>query len=329
MDFVTMLPIVLPIVLFIFTLIILFSLRTKDKRSLTLAKKQTDNYKALVENALDSFKRYEAELEQKVAEKDELLKGMIVTVNGQINELKGYSDDLIKLRNAMDTYRKALDGLGTLTFDVGEKVKMVHTDSQALEQIRTIIDGFKMDMKDADEHLRKHEMKIIQLERDSKTSMNNAVAETNELMEKAMESIHVEATEVFSRFKDNTEKDTELRLRKIDEAFQAVIHTVQEFFGELENKLDVAREASKQLEAATKGIELPPPQDKGFVISAPEEQKKEQEYTPYGSYMDKENNLGNEEVSSIDIMDMDYSKEDDYDSSSSLPDWASSDYSGN
>ena len=50
-----------------------------------------------------------------------------------------------------------------------------------------------------------------------------------------MEGLHRESEEVFAQFKEKTTNDTEFRLRKLDDAFQAVIHTVQQFFGELEN----------------------------------------------------------------------------------------------
>ena len=67
-----LLPILLPIALFIVTLIIIFTLRASDKRNRGLAtvKKLLDNYKGDVEASDNNFKQYAIELEQTVAKKD-------------------------------------------------------------------------------------------------------------------------------------------------------------------------------------------------------------------------------------------------------------------
>ena len=82
--------------------------------------------------------------------------------------------------------------------------------------------------------------------------MNQAVSETDSSMDEAMEGLHKESNEVFEEFKAKTTNDTEFRLRKLDDAFQAVIHTVQQFFGELENKIDEARTVAQRLEVTAK-----------------------------------------------------------------------------
>ena len=257
-----LLPILLPIALFIVTLIIIFTLRASDKRNRSLAtvKKLLDNYKGDVEASDNNFKQYAIELEQTVSKKDQEVKGLIQTVNGQIGELKSYSEDLVRLKNAMETYRSALDGLAVLTKDADQKVRTVQDEVDRLDKVRAVIDGFKQDMKDADEHLRKHEQQVIQLERESIEHMNQAVSDTDSNMDEAIENIHRESAEVFADFKDKTVAETDFRLRKLDDAFQAVIHTVQQFFGELENKIDEARGVAERLEA--KATEVAVEEDK-------------------------------------------------------------------
>jgi len=259
MDFASLLPVMLPIALFVVTLIIIFTLRASDKHSKSLSnvKRLLDIYKSNIEASDLSFKQYASELEQTVAKKDAEVKSLIQTVNSQITELKSYSDDLLRLKAAMETYRTALEGLGVLTKDADEKVRTVQEDVERLEKVRAVIDGFRQDMRDADEHLRKHEQQVIQLERESIGRMNQAVSETDSSMDEAMESLHRESGEVLSEFKQKMENDTEFRLRKLDDAFQAVIHTVQQFFGELENKIDEAREVAEHLSA--KVAEIPAP----------------------------------------------------------------------
>ncbi len=248
----SMLPVLLPIALFVVTLIIIFTLRSSDKRSKSLSnvKKLLDIYKGNIEASDNSFKQYASELEQTVAKKDAEVKTLIQTVNSQLGELKSYSEDLVRLKNAMETYREALEGLARLTSDADDKVQTVQNEVDRLDKIRDVIDGFRQDMKDADEHLRKHEQRVIQLERESIGRMNQAVSETDSSMDEAMAGLHKESDEVFEDFKAKTTNDTEFRLRKLDDAFQAVIHTVQQFFGELENKIEEARTVAEKLDVS-------------------------------------------------------------------------------
>ncbi len=249
MDFVSLIPVLLPIALFVVSMIVVFTLRASDKssRSLSTVKKLLDKYKSDVESSDNSFKQYAAELEQTVAKKDTEVKTLIQTVNSQLGELRSYSEDLARLKMAMETYREALEGLARLTSDADDKITMVQNDVDRLEKVRNVIEGFRQDMRDAEDHLRKHEQRVIQLERESIGRMNTAVSETDSSMDEAMEGLHKESMQIFEAFKDKTDKDTELRLRKIDDAFKSVIHTVQEFFGELETKLDVARKQENSL----------------------------------------------------------------------------------
>lgn len=249
----SMLPVLLPIILFFATLIIIFTLRSHDNRSKGLAnvKKLLDNYKGNVEASDNSFKQFASELEQNIAQKNTEVKGLIQTVNTQLGELRSYSEDLVRLKGAMQTYREALEGLARLTSDADDKVQTVQNEVDRLDKVRNVIDGFRQDMKDADEHLRKHEQRVIQLERESIARMNQAVSETDSSMDEAMAGLHKESAEVFEEFKTKTTTDTDFRLRKLDDAFQAVIHTVQQFFGELENKIDEARTIADQLPAAS------------------------------------------------------------------------------
>ncbi len=249
MDFVSLIPVLLPIALFVVSMIVVFTLRASDKssRSLSTVKKLLDKYKSDVESSDNSFKQYAAELEQTIAKKDDEVKTLIQTVNSQLGELRSYSEDLARLKMAMETYKEALEGLARLTSDADDKITMVQNDVDRLEKVRNVIDGFRQDMRDADDHLRKHEQRVIQLERESIGRMNTAVSETDSSMDEAMEGLHKESMQIFEAFKDKTDKDTELRLRKIDDAFKSVIHTVQEFFGELETKLDIARKQENSL----------------------------------------------------------------------------------
>ena len=129
-----LLPVLLPIALFIITLIIIFTLRSSDNRSRGLAtvKKLLDNYRGDIEASDNNFKQYAVELEQTVSRKDQEVKNLIQTVNSQLGELKSYSEDLVRLKNTMETYRTALEGLALLTKDADLKVQTVESLGDAV-----------------------------------------------------------------------------------------------------------------------------------------------------------------------------------------------------
>ncbi len=316
----SMLPVLLPIALFVVTLIIVFTLRASDKRSKSLSnvKKLLDIYKGNIEAADSSFKQYATELEQNVAKKDAEVKGMIQTVNSQISELKSYSEDLVRLKGAMETYREALEGLGRLTSDADDKIQTVQNEVDRLDKVRAVIDGFRQDMKDADEHLRKHEQRVIQLERESISRMNEAVSDTDSSMDEAMAGLHRESEDVLDNFRAQTANDTDLRLRKLDDAFQAVIHTVQQFFGELEDKIYEAKGIADKMESLTGHTAAPDTEAKAeSTADVPKMVVPDMEM---GSVQNSNSNSNSkaakatEEHSgshSMEIMDMEYEPEDD------------------
>ncbi len=311
MNLVSLVPVLLPIFLFVLTLVIIFSLRASDKKSrgIQTVKAWLEKYKGEVEDSENSFRHFATEFEQTIANKNDEVQALVHKLDAQLAELREYSEDLVKLKNAMDTYKTALEGLAKLTEDADDKISSVQTEATRLDNVRNVIDGFRQDMKDADEHLRKHEQRVIQLERESVTRMNEAVSETDNSMDEAMASLHKESQDVLASFKDMTSKDIDQRLKKIDDAFQAVIHTVQQFFGELQHKLDIVDNEANRLDALIE-------KSSRLVVSHPDEpayvqpERNEREEKPVQSSVQSDyvepSRQDEDEISQVDITDIDY-----------------------
>lgn len=171
--------ILLPIVLFIINLVVTLILRESDnrKRGITGVKKLTGQYKSEIEKQLEDFRSEVAELEDKVTEKDRQLHSLIDDINREITKLESYQDDMANLRQCMDTYREALAGLAKLTNDADSKINLIEADVQRLEEVRNMVDSFRLDMKDADEHLRLHENTVIQMQKDTMAHLETSVTD--------------------------------------------------------------------------------------------------------------------------------------------------------
>lgn len=175
MEITTLVPVLLPVVLFIITLIIIIAMREQDsrKRGIASVRKLTDQLKAEISDKESEFRSEVAELETKIAQKDSEIEGFFLDITRQLKEIEAYSTDLAKMRAAMETYRDALCGLAKLTQDADSKITQVEEEVDRLETIHKTIEGFKLDMKDADEHLKQHEGLVIQMERDTMSRLED------------------------------------------------------------------------------------------------------------------------------------------------------------
>ncbi len=180
--------ILLPIVLFIINLVVTLILRESDsrKRGLSGVKKLTEQYKAEIDNDLENFRSEVGELENKVAAKDKQLRAIIDDIDKELAKLNSYQDDMANLRQCMDTYRDALAGLAKLTNDADAKTDIIEADVQRLEEVRNMVNTFRLDMKDADEHLKLHENTVIQLQKDTVSQLETFINSYREEAEKML-----------------------------------------------------------------------------------------------------------------------------------------------
>jgi len=169
MEITTLVPILLPIVLFIITLIILMVMRDQDnhKRGVANVRKLTDQLKTEIASHEDEFRAEIAEFDEKLAQKDAQIQSYFQEIDSKLKNIETYATDLGRMKAAMETYREALCGLAKLTQDADSKISSVEDEVERLDEVRKVIDGFKMDMKDADDHLKQHEGTVIQMERDT------------------------------------------------------------------------------------------------------------------------------------------------------------------
>ena len=177
MEMAGIIPIGLSIALFFITLIIIFALRRSDQNSRKLAnvKKLVDQIQAQTEKADSNFKQELAEIEVQIGAKEDNLRNLIQTCTTQINTLDSYYDDFSKLGSAMQTYRVALQGVQKLTDSTRESVESVQADVDRLEEVRQLIESFRMDMQEAENQLIEHEKAVITLERESLAKVEEAV----------------------------------------------------------------------------------------------------------------------------------------------------------
>lgn len=138
------LELLLPVILFLITLVIIYLLRVEDKRDrrLDLMKQKVSLFSREVESARSQFKDTAQQVEERVNHKIEASQQMLMRLDNQLAELEVRSDDLAKLQGVLNTYRDSLTKLGSTTAQVEARIEQVKEEVPRIEAVQAIIDGF-------------------------------------------------------------------------------------------------------------------------------------------------------------------------------------------
>ncbi len=138
------LELLLPVILFLITLVIIYLLRVEDKRDrrLDLMKQKVSLFSREVESARSQFKDTAQQVEERVNHKIEASQQMLMRLDNQLSELEVRSDDLAKLQGVLNTYRDSLTKLGSTTAQVEARIDQVKEEVPRIEAVQAIIDGF-------------------------------------------------------------------------------------------------------------------------------------------------------------------------------------------
>lgn len=133
------------VALFVISLIIMLALRKSDQnnRRLAIVKKLVEKLDADSRKTMEEFKQGLAEIEVEISRKEDNLHNLIQSGTSQINALSSYYDDFGNLSSAMQTYKKALEGVQRLTESTDDKIQGISNDVNRLEEVRQLIESFR------------------------------------------------------------------------------------------------------------------------------------------------------------------------------------------
>ena len=231
-------PLFVSLGLFLLTLIILLAVRSADKNSRNLSniKRLMEQYISQIRAAEDGFKRDLADIESKLERKNEEIRSLILTCTNQTKNLDTYNEDFINLGKSMQTYKKALDGIFTLTEQARAEVDSVNEDVRNLEELRNVVAGFREDLKTVSDELDRKEEKI----RLTVKEVENQIADSSERFREeslgTMDSFRSEMVRIVDR-------DTERLTGTLEEVSSATA----KYLSELDEKVAATRTAADTL----------------------------------------------------------------------------------
>lgn len=218
------------IVLFAITLIIILALRKADQnnRRLGTVKKMVEKLEADTRKTMDEFKQELAEIEVEISKKEDNLHNLIQSGTSQINALSSYYDDFGNLSSAMQTYKKALEGVQRLTESTDDKIAQLGDDVNRLEEVKQLIQSFRDD--------------IDNIRQSAVEQVENATSDSENRMSSAVESLKSESAILKESFRTDVNA-------LIDSNADRIQNIVSTYVEEINDKISQMNQVSTKLAA--------------------------------------------------------------------------------
>ena len=240
------------IVLFAITLIIILALRKADQnnRRLGTVKKMVEKLEADTRKTMDEFKQELAEIEVEISKKEDNLHNLIQSGTSQINALSSYYDDFGNLSSAMQTYKKALEGVQRLTESTDNKIAQLGDDVNRLEEVKQLIQSFRDD--------------IDNIRQSAVEQVENATSDSENRMSSAVESLKSESAILKESFRTDVNA-------LIDSNADRIQNIVSTYVEEINDKISQMNQVSTKLAAQLEQLQAAAERE-AEPVSAPVEE---------------------------------------------------------
>ncbi|MDN5333011.1 MAG: hypothetical protein PWP59_273 [Sphaerochaeta sp.] len=259
------LELLLPVILFIITLIIIYMLRVEDKRDrrLDLMKQKVGQFSRELEASRNQFKDTSQQVEERINHRIDAANQMMLRIEDQMTELEVRSDDLAKLQDVLNTYRDSLTKLGTTTTQIEARIAHTKNEIQRIEAVDTTIkqfderiEAFKRMLQDAVEEstnsISQQQLKVKQLLDASYATLQEYEAEVQEVERQNQNRVASHAETLKSNEADSLSVlTTQLaKIRQIgDDAEQIITNSKRELEAVREQSFQDVQEQKSQYEA--------------------------------------------------------------------------------
>jgi len=225
------LPILLSIGLFIITLIVIFTLRSADRRDrkLDVMRRYVAQYMAEVKRAEVHMQERVVEFDHRLAENKQSMELLVNQITTQREGLLSHSEDLTELQKTLTYYHQVLGQLSAMTEKAEIRTRQVKEEVSKVEQVQTIIDKFSIKIAESEELVHQQDERLEHIVNHHKVRMERQVEESVADAKIAIDALIDES------------------LNHTDITFQTMISTVQAFLRELNNRTEIVEGVLKRL----------------------------------------------------------------------------------
>lgn len=136
----------LPVVLFVLTLVIIFLLRSDDKRNqrADLIRKRSQALLKTVEGSLTQFNESAQIVEERISKKIDESRLLMSHVDSQLTDLEARSEDLATLQKVLGTYQTSLTQLESTTAQVEQRAALMRGEVANLSRVQESLSDFDL-----------------------------------------------------------------------------------------------------------------------------------------------------------------------------------------
>ena len=136
---------ILPVALFVVTLIIILALRAEDKksRSLQIVKDRIQAFRSETQQTMARINETAKDASERVDAKTKEVAGLIAEVDGSLDKLSRHRNDLAALESICRGYEVALDKLRIQTEHAEDRIGAVSREVEKASQIDSVVKAFE------------------------------------------------------------------------------------------------------------------------------------------------------------------------------------------
>lgn len=195
-----MLNVVLPVVLFVITLIIILAFRAEDKksRSLQTVKEKISLFRSESQQTMARINETAKDAEERVDATKKEANALIADVNASLASLSNHKNDLMALESICRGYEMALEKLRLQTEHAEDRIRLVQNEVEKAGQVNALIESFHA------------ETERVKAELDEmSTSCSALVQKTGEELDAVAENHKAKADEMLMQFSDMLSRNRE------------------------------------------------------------------------------------------------------------------------
>lgn len=195
-----MLNVILPVVLFVITLIIILAFRAEDKksRSLQTVKEKISLFRSESQQTMARINETAKDAEERVDSARKNSDAIIADVNASLASLSNHKNDLMALESICRGYEMALEKLRLQTEHAEDRIRLVQNEVEKAGQVNALIESFHA------------ETERIKAELDEMSASCSAlVQKTGEDLDAVAENHKAKADEMLMQFSDMLSRNRE------------------------------------------------------------------------------------------------------------------------
>ena len=146
---------IVPVALFVVTLIIILAFRAEDKksRSLQTVKEKISMFRTESQQTMARINETSKDASERVEAKKKEVMDLIASLDSSLDNLANHKNDLVSLESICRSYEVALDKLRVQTEHAEDRIRTVQAQVEKAQQVNDLIESFRVEARAVEQNL--------------------------------------------------------------------------------------------------------------------------------------------------------------------------------